>query len=70
MDGMALIKEAKRRYPGLPAILLTGFVTSGVAEIAVGGALSGNFSLLRKPVDGKNLAERVAVLLAGANIRS
>jgi PAS domain S-box-containing protein len=66
MDGMALIKEAKRHYPGLPAILLTGFVTSSVAEIAVGG----NFSLLRKPVDGKNLAERVAVLLAGANIRS
>ena len=69
MDGMALIKEAQRRNPGLPAILLTGFVTAGVAEIAVGGAISGTFSLLRKPVDGKHLAERVAVLLAGATIR-
>ena len=69
MDGMALIREAQRRNPALPAILLTGFVTAGVAEIAVSGAVSGTFSLLRKPVDGTHLAERVAVLLAAANIR-
>jgi PAS domain S-box-containing protein len=68
MDGMALIKEAQRRNPRLPAILLTGFVTTGVAEIAIGGAISGTFSLLRKPVDGKHLAERVGVLLAAANV--
>ncbi len=64
LDGLALIREAQRRRPGLPAILLTGFATD-MAEIAVGGALNGSFSLLRKPVEARVLAERVAVLLEG-----
>jgi PAS domain S-box-containing protein len=64
MDGVALVREAKRRRPGLPAILLTGFVTR-LAEIAVGEAVGGLLTLLRKPVEGKLLAERVAVLLEG-----
>ena len=62
MDGVTLVREAQRRRPGLPAILLTGFVTS-LAEIAVGEAVGGLLTLLRKPVEGKVLAERVAVLL-------
>jgi CheY-like chemotaxis protein len=65
MDGVTLIREAQRRRPGLPAILLTGFATNA-AEIAVGGAVSGAFSLLRKPVQGQHLAERVAALLGAA----
>ena len=65
MDGVATIREAQKRRPGLPAILLTGFVTNA-AELAVGGALSGTFSLLRKPATGQQLAERVAVLLQAA----
>jgi CheY-like chemotaxis protein len=65
MDGMALIREAQRRKPGLSAILLTGFVTAGVAETAIGGAISGAFSVLRKPVDGRRLAERAAALIGG-----
>jgi CheY-like chemotaxis protein len=65
MDGMALIGEVQRRKPGLCAILLTGFVTAGVAETAIGGALSGNISVLRKPIDGKRLAARVAAVLTG-----
>jgi CheY-like chemotaxis protein len=63
IDGLALIREAQRRRPGLPAILLTGFATNA-AELAVGGAVSGTFSLLRKPVATEVLAERIAVLLA------
>jgi CheY-like chemotaxis protein len=66
MDGMALIKQAQRRRAGLPAILLTGFVTAGVAETAAGGMDSETFLLLRKPVDAKRLAEGVAALLASA----
>jgi PAS domain S-box-containing protein len=62
MDGVTLIREAQRRRPGLPAILLTGFATNA-AEIAVGGA----FSLVRKPVKGEHLAERVAALLETAS---
>ena len=64
MDGVALVREAQRRRPGLPAILLTGFVTRR-AEIAVGEAVGGLLTMLRKPVVGKVLAERVAVLLEG-----
>ncbi len=62
-DGLTLVHEAQRRRPKLPAILLTGFA-SNEAELAVGGALDGSFSLIRKPVDGQHLAERVAMLLA------
>ena len=64
MDGLALIREAQRRRPGLPAVLLTGFATNA-AELAVGGAVSGTFSLLRKPVPLAELADRIAVLLTG-----
>jgi len=62
MDGLGLIREAQRRRPGLPAILLTGFVTDA-AEIALGGALSGAFSLLNKPIEAERLLERIAALL-------
>jgi CheY-like chemotaxis protein len=68
MDGLALIGEAQRRRPRLPAILLTGYATNA-AEIAVSGALSGAFSLLRKPVEGRHLADRVAVMLESASLR-
>ena len=62
MDGLTLVREAQRRRPDLPAILLTGFATNA-AEIAVGGAVSGSFSLLRKPIAVRQLAERISVLL-------
>ncbi|WP_408906457.1 hybrid sensor histidine kinase/response regulator [Sabulicella glaciei] len=67
MDGLALIQDAQRRRPGLPAILLTGFATD-TAELAMSGALSGAFSLLRKPIDVKALADRVAMLLEAADL--
>jgi PAS domain S-box-containing protein len=63
MDGIALIREAKRRRSGLPAILLTGYATDA-AELALGDAVEGSFSLLRKPIEGRYLAERVSMLLA------
>jgi PAS domain S-box-containing protein len=65
MDGLSVIREAQRRRPHLPAILLTGFATKA-AEIALDAAASATFSVLRKPVSGKLLAERAAVMLAGA----
>jgi CheY-like chemotaxis protein len=63
MDGLSLIRAAQERRPGLPAILLTGYAGDGAA-LAVGGALSGAFSLLRKPVSGPQLVDCIAVLLA------
>jgi CheY-like chemotaxis protein len=62
MDGLSLIRAAQERRPGLPAILLTGYAGDGAA-LAVGGALSGAFSLLRKPVTGPQLVERINALL-------
>jgi CheY-like chemotaxis protein len=66
MDGLALIRAAQLRRPGLTAILLTGFADMDAAAVAVDGSMSGTFSLLRKPIDGKLLNERVAVLLERA----
>ena len=51
IGGLAVIRAAQERYPGLPAVLLTGYAGDGAA-LAVGGAVSGSFSLLRKPVSG------------------
>jgi PAS domain S-box-containing protein len=63
MDGLALIRSAQLLRLGLPAILLTGYAGDGAA-LAVGGAISGTFSLLRKPVSGSQLVDRIAALLA------
>ena len=62
MDGLAVIRAAQERRPGLPAVLLTGYAGDGAA-LAVGGAISGAFSLLRKPVTGVQLVDRVRALL-------
>ena len=66
MDGLTLIREAKRRRPELPAILLTGNAAS-IAEIATDVAVSGDFSLLHKPIQARQLAECVAALLGSAD---
>lgn len=63
MDGVSLIHQAQRLRPGLPAILLTGFI-GGVADIAVEGAKSGRFQILHKPVKGDVLVDCVARALA------
>jgi CheY-like chemotaxis protein len=65
MDGLALIRAAQERRPGLPAVLLTGYAGDG-ATLAVGGAISGTFSLLRKPVSGTQLVDRINALLASS----
>ncbi|PPQ35751.1 PAS domain S-box protein [Rhodopila globiformis] len=62
MDGLTLIREAKRRRPDLPAILLTGFSTN-VADIAADGAIDEPFLLLRKPISGSAIVGRLAALL-------
>jgi CheY-like chemotaxis protein len=62
MDGITVIREARRRRPGLPAILLTGFAAEA-AEAAMGGAFGGDVRLLRKPIEGRRLADHAEVLL-------
>jgi CheY-like chemotaxis protein len=63
MDGMAVIRLARDLLPGLPAILLTGYAEDDAA-LLIGGAVSGAFSLLRKPVSNAHLIERINALLA------
>jgi signal transduction histidine kinase/CheY-like chemotaxis protein len=63
IDGLALIRNARRHRPDLPAILLTGYTGHG-AQLAVGGSLNGAFTLVRKPVTAAQLADRVEALLA------
>ncbi|MDR3539281.1 MAG: PAS domain S-box protein [Acetobacteraceae bacterium] len=62
MSGLTLIRAAQVLRPGLPAILLTGY-SGDAAALAVGGAVSGSYSLVRKPVPGAQLIGRVAAML-------
>jgi PAS domain S-box-containing protein len=62
MNGLLLIQQAQRLRSGLPAILLSGYAEDATA-LAVGGAVSGSYSLLRKPVLGPQLAHRIAAVL-------
>ncbi|MFT8243220.1 ATP-binding protein [Roseomonas sp. BN140053] len=63
MGGLALIDAAQARRPSLPAVLLTGYAGDG-ASMAISGALSGSYSLLRKPIEGVQLIERIEALMA------
>ncbi|GAA0569872.1 hypothetical protein GCM10009416_05490 [Craurococcus roseus] len=62
LDGVALTREAKRRRPGLPVILLTGYAADAAA-LALGSDEGGVSALVRKPITGAELADRVAMLL-------
>ena len=62
MDGVALIEAAQRARPGLPAILVTGH-SGDEAALALGRAITGSFSVLRKPVLAACLADRIIALL-------
>jgi PAS domain S-box-containing protein len=57
MDGATMIREALRRRPAVKAILVTGFATEAAADPTI--------LLLQKPITGPDLAEHVALLLAG-----
>ena len=65
INGLTLIQEAQRLRSRLPAILLTGYAEDATA-LAVGGAVSGSYSLIRKPASGAQLADRIAAMLEPA----
>lgn len=65
LDGVTVIREAQRRVPGLPAILITGYVDD-VTALAAAAPAGGGFRLLRKPIAGTALAEEVALILRTA----
>ena len=63
LGGLALIDEAHQNRPCLPAILLTACPDMDAA-LAMKGAFSGAFSLLRKPVSAIHLIARIEALIA------
>jgi signal transduction histidine kinase/ActR/RegA family two-component response regulator len=63
MDGLGLIRAAQEGHPGLPAVLLTGYAKDSTT-LAMGGAITGSFSLLRKPIRIHELDDRIRALLA------
>jgi PAS domain S-box-containing protein len=67
MDGLALIREARSRKPGLPAILITGQVGEAGDASLKEVARTGPFEVLRKPVLPEFLEARVAALLETAS---
>jgi CheY-like chemotaxis protein len=60
-DGITLIRAARGLYPGLPAILLTGYAEEASSVSTIAG---GNFHVLRKPVGGDHLIEQISLLIA------
>jgi PAS domain S-box-containing protein len=62
MDGVSLILAAQARQPSLPALLLTGYAGDGVS-LALGDRINGPFGLLRKPIQGSELADQISALL-------
>ena len=64
MDGMAVIQAAQQGRPGLPAMLLTGYADTSAA-FGADAAAGGVFLLVRKPVSGNELVERILALVAG-----
>jgi CheY-like chemotaxis protein len=63
MDGLAVIRGAQERRPGLPAVLLTGYAGDGAA-MAVGEAVTGSFALLSKPIHLHDLLDHIKSQLA------
>ena len=61
MDGLVLIREARKRRPGLPVVLLTGYA-GDLVEPAPAGT-EAPFTLLTKPTSGMRIVEAVTALL-------
>jgi len=62
-DGLALIQEAQRRWPGVPCILLTGYSGEELAP-ATASLTGGRLVVLQKPIRLGALLKQVAALLA------
>jgi CheY-like chemotaxis protein len=65
MNGVALIREVRRRIPAQPVLLLTGFAEAGAAA-ALSVSRDEMTRLLRKPISGDDLAAAAAGLHARA----
>jgi signal transduction histidine kinase/ActR/RegA family two-component response regulator len=67
MDGLTLIQEARRRRPGLPALLVTGHAGTASKAAMEAARLGGPFRILQKPVAPGALTDALATLLSSAD---
>jgi CheY-like chemotaxis protein len=63
-DGIALIRQARAIRDDLPAILLTGYAEQVTTLTTVA---SGNYHVLRKPVEGERLIRQLELLVTRPN---
>jgi PAS domain S-box-containing protein len=66
MDGLALIRQARERRPGLACLILTGYVDS-VGNAATDDGLASALSVLRKPIGAAALANSIRAALTLAS---
>jgi PAS domain S-box-containing protein len=59
MDGLTLLREAQSRRPGLPGLILTGYIESLQSDDILSNALS----VLRKPIGAAALASSINAAL-------
>jgi CheY-like chemotaxis protein len=64
IDGIGLIEEARRRWPRLPAVLVTGHAGDADASRVEQIERSGPFALVRKPAATEVLIERLSRVLS------
>ena len=63
MDGLGLLREARKRLPRLPAVLVTGHAGEAVPEMLEAAERGGPFALVRKPAAAEVLADRLGRVL-------
>ncbi len=63
LDGLGLVREARRRLPRLPAVLVTGHAGEAAAEDLAQVEQGGPFALVRKPAAAEVLVERLRRVL-------
>ncbi len=70
MDGLSVIREARRRRPGLPAVLVSGNAGDAAHAALQDAAGAGQFAALRKPVSAETIEAQLTLLLRKAGSRS
>jgi two-component system response regulator FixJ len=63
MDGLALLREVKRRLPWLPVIMMTGY---GDVPLAVAATKAGATEFIEKPLDRRELLAAIESALTNA----
>jgi PAS domain S-box-containing protein len=63
MDGLDLLREARRHLPRLPGVLVTGHAGDAAPELLEAAERAGPFALVRKPAAADVLADRLGRVL-------